>query len=122
MCIRDSFKAINDALGHAAGDTVLKAVAWTTRQTVRQSDTVARLAGDEFTVLCENLDTPEQAAQVAAKLEQALAQPLDLNGRVQPIRASVGFALFPRDATDAGGLMAAADAAMYRAKQRNRGA
>lgn len=118
----DDFKAINDALGHAAGDTVLKAVAWTTRQTVRQSDTVARLAGDEFTVLCENLDTPEQAAQVAAKLEQALAQPLDLNGRVQPIRASVGFALFPRDAKDAGGLMAAADAAMYRAKQRTRGA
>ena len=118
----DDFKAINDALGHAAGDAVLKTVALTTTQTVRESDTVARLAGDEFTVLCENLDTPEQAAQIAAKLEQALAQPLDSNGQAQPIRASVGFALFPRDATDAGGLMAAADAAMYRAKQRNRGA
>ena len=118
----DDFKAINDALGHAAGDTVLKTVASTTRQTVRESDTVARLAGDEFTVLCEHLDTPEQAAQVAMKLEQALAQSLDLDGQVQPIRASVGFALFPRDATDAEGLIAAADAAMYRAKQRNRGA
>ena len=73
-------------------------------------------------MLCENLDAPEQAAQIAAKLEQALAQPLDFNGQVQPIRARVGFALFPRDAADAGGLMAAADAAMYRAKQRNRGA
>ncbi|MGP1629358.1 MAG: diguanylate cyclase domain-containing protein [Giesbergeria sp.] len=115
----DDFKIINDTLGHAAGDAVLKSVAFTIKRTVRESDTVARLAGDEFTVLCENLDIPEQAADIAVKLEYALAQGLYLNGRVQHVRASVGFAIFPRDGTDIIELMAAADAAMYRIKQQH---
>ena len=87
---------------------------------VRQADTVARLAGDEFTVLCENVDSEEAALQIVAKLEQAFAPPLDIEGQPFPVRASIGVSLFPRDAQDAHTLLASADAAMYRVKQGHR--
>jgi diguanylate cyclase (GGDEF)-like protein len=116
----DDFKAINDTRGHAVGDLVLQAVARVILGAVRQADTVARLAGDEFTVLCENVDSEEDALQVVAKLEQAFAPPLDIAGHPFPVRASIGVSLFPRDAQDAHTLLASADAAMYRVKQSHR--
>ena len=116
----DDFKAINDGRGHAVGDLVLQAVARTIVGAVRQADTVARLAGDEFTVLCENVDSEDAALQIAAKLEQAFESPLDIEGQPFPVRASIGVSLFPRDAHDAHTLLASADAAMYRIKQSRR--
>lgn len=116
----DDFKSINDAQGHAVGDLVLQAVARTIVGAVRQADTVARLAGDEFTVLCENVDSEEAALQVAAKLEQAFDAPQRIDGAPLPVRVSIGVSLFPRDAQDAQTLLASADAAMYRVKQRRR--
>lgn len=116
----DDFKSINDDLGHAAGDAVLQATARTIVAAVRQADTVARLAGDEFTVLCENVDTDEAALHIAEKLQQAFAQPLQLGGKSLEVHASIGLSLFPRDAHDAQSLLASADAAMYRVKQSRR--
>ena len=83
---------------------------------VRQVDTVARLAGDEFTVLCENVDSEEAALQIVTKLQHAFEPPLDIDGEPLAVRASIGLSLFPRDAQDARTLMASADAAMYRIK------
>ena len=116
----DGFKRINDARGHAVGDLVLQAAARTIVGAVRQADTVARLAGDEFTVLCENVDSEEAALQIVAKLARAFEAPLDIDGRPLPVRPSIGVSLFPRDAQDAHTLLANADAAMYRAKQSHR--
>ncbi|PVY92685.1 diguanylate cyclase (GGDEF)-like protein [Acidovorax sp. 99] len=113
----DEFKAINDTRGHAVGDLVLQAVARTIVGAVRQVDTVARLAGDEFTVLCENVDSGEAALQIVTKLQHAFEPPLDIDGEPLAVRASIGLSLFPRDAQDARTLMASADAAMYRIKQ-----
>lgn len=116
----DDFKAVNDARGHAAGDRVLQAVARTVVGAVRQADTVARLAGDEFIVLCENVDCEDAALQIAAKLELAFESPLQIDGQPLALRASIGVSLFPRDAQDAHTLLASADAAMYRVKQSRR--
>ncbi len=116
----DDFKAINDNLGHAMGDAVLQAAARAIVGAVRQVDTVARLAGDEFTVLCENVDSEDAARQIAAKLQQAFEPPLDIHGKPYAVRASVGLSLFPRDAQDAHTLLSSADAAMYRAKLQRR--
>ncbi len=113
----DDFKAINDTRGHAVGDLVLQAVARTIVGAVRQVDTVARLAGDEFTVLCENVDSEEAALQIVTKLQHAFEPPLDIDGEPLAVRASIGLSLFPRDALDARTLMASADAAMYRIRQ-----
>nr|WP_295940099.1 diguanylate cyclase [uncultured Acidovorax sp.] len=113
----DDFKAINDTRGHAVGDLVLQAVARTIVGAVRQVDTVARLAGDEFMVLCENVDSEEAALQIVTKLQHAFEPPLDIDGEPLAVRASIGLSLFPRDAQDARTLMASADAAMYRIKQ-----
>ena len=99
------------------GDLVLQAVARTIVGAVRQVDTVARLAGDEFTVLCENVDSEEAALQIVTKLQHAFEPPLDIDGEPLAVRASIGLSLFPRDAQDARTLMASADAAMYRIKQ-----
>ena len=78
---------------------------------------MAPLAGDEFTVLCENVDSDKAALQIVTKLQHAFMLPLDIEGRPLPVRASIGLSLFPRDAQDARTLMASADAAMYRIKQ-----
>lgn len=116
----DDFKAINDNLGHAMGDAVLQAAARAIVGAVRQIDTVARLAGDEFTVLCENVDSEDAAQQIVAKLQQAFEMPLDIHGHPFAVHASVGLSLFPRDAQDAHTLLSSADAAMYQAKLRRR--
>lgn len=116
----DDFKSVNDKLGHAVGDAVLQAAAQAIVGAVRQVDTVARLAGDEFTVLCENVDTDDAAQHVLDKLRQAFAQPLQVDGQPMVVRASMGISLYPKDGDDARTLLASADVAMYQAKLRHR--
>ena len=115
----DKFKPVNDALGHAAGDELLKAVAARIRRQVRESDTVARVGGDEFTVILPVITRREEAEIVARKIIVALGKPFPLGSDKQSvdIGTSIGIAIYPTDAPDADALVKAADAAMYRAKQ-----
>jgi diguanylate cyclase (GGDEF)-like protein len=113
----DGFKRVNDTLGHDAGDLLLKLTAERLRRAVRASDTVARIGGDEFTVLLPEIASREGAALVAEKLVAALALPFSLGGRSAGVSASVGVCLYPEDAADADGCLSAADGAMYCAKQ-----
>jgi diguanylate cyclase (GGDEF)-like protein/PAS domain S-box-containing protein len=116
----DKFKPVNDTLGHDAGDRLLQKIADTIRALVRESDTVARVGGDEFTVLLRNISSPQNAAAVAEKVVAALCAPFRLENypREITIGASVGIALFPDDAQDHDTLITKADAAMYVAKAR----
>lgn len=118
----DRFKEVNDLRGHEAGDLVLKEVADRLRGLVRESDTVARLAGDEFTVILAGIRGRDDCALVAEKIVASVGQPYDIGGSEVSIGVSVGIAQFPDDATDSEGLVNAADAAMYAAKAAGRGA
>ena len=115
----DRFKLVNDAHGHTAGDELLKAVAARIRQQVRESDTVARVGGDEFTVILPNTGRRDQAEVIARKIVSALTTPFPLPGRIESVEigTSVGIAIYPDDAADADELVKAADRAMYLAKQ-----
>lgn len=117
----DRFKQINDTHGHEVGDQVLRAVAERLRATLRPSDTVARLSGDEFVLLAPGLRTAEDAEFLAQKLLDAFSQPLDLPGLSIDQRPSIGVTLYPIDDSDADGLLRHADRAMYQAKQAGRG-
>jgi diguanylate cyclase (GGDEF)-like protein/PAS domain S-box-containing protein len=112
----DRFKRVNDSLGHAIGDALLKEVGERLRRAVRAQDVVARLGGDEFTVTFEELARPEEAERLAEKIESAISRPMVLSGREVRGGASIGIALYPDDADSAEALTNAADAAMYRAK------
>jgi len=118
----DRFKPVNDKLGHAAGDELLKKVAARIRAQVRDSDTVARIGGDEFTVILADIATPEDAQAVARKMATALAAPFILDSKAPEITigASVGIAIYPADALDADALVKVADATMYQVKQKTR--
>ena len=121
----DGFKAINDTLGHRAGDEVLVQVAQRLASGVRRTDTVARLGGDEFTVLLEDLSDPEEAPlAVADKLLEALRAPMMASGRPVSVTASIGLALHPPEARpfDASELLSRADSAMYDAKRAGKNA
>jgi diguanylate cyclase (GGDEF)-like protein/PAS domain S-box-containing protein len=115
----DKFKPVNDALGHTAGDELLQGIATRIRQQVRESDTVARVGGDEFTVILPDIARREEAETVAKKIIAAFATPFQLGSQKQSvdIGTSIGIALYPADARDADALVKAADAAMYSAKQ-----
>ncbi len=113
----DRFKNINDTLGHASGDLLLREVGERLKQCVRQSDTVARLGGDEFVVLLEDLGEPDRVAVVARKILSDIAGPFDLFGQQIHITASVGISIYPEDGKDEQTLMKRADIAMYHAKQ-----
>jgi diguanylate cyclase (GGDEF)-like protein/PAS domain S-box-containing protein len=122
MCIDlDRFKHVNDTLGHWAGDLVLKQVAERLLSTVRESDTVARIGGDEFVLLQTAAMQPESSGRLAARIIEALSEPFDLNGNQMTIGASVGIALAPRDSAQADVLVQDADIALYRAKSSQRG-
>ena len=116
----DRFKHINDSLGHLAGDGLLQEVARRLTAAVRREDTVARMGGDEFTLLLEDLRRPEDAAVLARKLLDALADPYPVAGKELFVTASVGISLYPRDGASADALVRNADAAMYQAKDDGR--
>jgi diguanylate cyclase (GGDEF)-like protein len=116
----DHFKDVNDSFGHAVGDQLLQEVATRLRRCVRAGDTVARLAGDEFTVLLPGMESAEAAGRVARKVLECLRPPARLGAHELRITASAGISLFPGHAENATGLLKRADAAMYRAKQAGR--
>jgi diguanylate cyclase (GGDEF)-like protein len=116
----DGFKMVNDTLGHAGGDALLKEVAARLQATVRTGDTVARISGDEFAIVLTDLARPEDAALVAQKALERLSAAFDVHGKEVFVTASIGIAGFPGDGADAESLIGAADAAMYRAKQSGR--
>lgn len=113
----DRFKLINDSLGHQAGDQLLCLTADRIRDTLRECDLLFRMGGDEFTVILEDVKIPEQAADVANRVLDAISQPLELQGEEFTISASIGMAVYPRDGESAEHLVKCADAAMYRAKE-----
>jgi diguanylate cyclase (GGDEF)-like protein/PAS domain S-box-containing protein len=113
----DGFKKINDTLGHAAGDLLLKGVAGRLRNTIRDSDTVARVGGDEFVLVLDNIESEENAVLVAKKIIAALLVPFELLGRQGRIGASIGISVFPDDSMETTKLVKQADEAMYLAKQ-----
>jgi|GEM_PF-7019551 len=116
----DRFKKINDSLGHAVGDEVIELVGRRLRHCVRGTDMVARMGGDEFTVLLEDIADENDAAIVAEKVINAFVDPLNVAGRKLFVTASVGVAAYPRDGSDADTLVKNADAAMYLAKEKGR--
>ncbi|MEM7543805.1 MAG: EAL domain-containing protein, partial [Pseudomonadota bacterium] len=118
----DRFKNINDSLGHQAGDTLLNEVAERLKRCVRQDDTVARIGGDEFTLLIEGVDPPENAEVVANKVLDAFRAPFKLDRHDYHVTPSIGISLFPRDGVSIDTLLRNADTAMYEAKNRGRNA
>ena len=117
----DHFKKVNDSVGHAAGDQLLTIVAQRLRACVKEGDTVARLAGDEFTVILRNVVDPESASLVAERIIDSVKLPVNLAGRDHYVQASIGIVLFPDDGHAIEELMRRADGAMYRAKGLGRG-
>ena len=113
----DRFKEVNDTLGHASGDELLKQVGLRLRHTLRESDTVARLGGDEFGVLLPKVLDAEAAVAVARKLRTTLEEPFTIHGLALQMEASIGIALFPEHGADVQGLLQRADVAMYVAKE-----
>lgn len=116
----DRFKHINDTLGHAIGDQVLRSIARRLSTCVRESDTVSRHGGDEFLILLSEVDQPEDAGVIAEKIVTSLAEPHFIAGHELQLTASVGIALYPEDGQDAQSLVMRADTAMYHAKNTGR--
>ena len=113
----DEFRLVNDTLGHAGGDELLREAARRLHAAVRGGDTMARISSDEFAVVLADLENSEDAALVAQKILDGLAEPFIVSGRETFVTASVGIAVFPGDGDDAETLLGAAEAAMGRAKQ-----
>lgn len=113
----DGFKHVNDTLGHANGDTLLKEVSFRLLELMRGSDVLARLGGDEFTFILNNIGSEENAILVGNKIITALSAPFDLNGSICNIGGSIGISIYPDDTVDAEALMDQADEAMYLAKK-----
>ena len=117
----DGFKPINDSLGHAAGDMVLKGVADRLKGCVRESDTVARFGGDEFVVLLTGLKENVEAAEVAEKIIHSINQTLHIAGTECHVGASIGISIYPDDGDGVEELVKHADQAMYRVKENGKG-
>jgi len=113
----DRFKLVNDSLGHAAGDALLRAVAERLQNALRREDLLGRLGGDDFVLLWNGLKSREEAATLGERLLSILARPFTIEGRSLSVSASIGIALYPRDGRDFAELFKHADAAMYSAKE-----
>jgi diguanylate cyclase (GGDEF)-like protein/PAS domain S-box-containing protein len=113
----DGFKGVNDSLGHAAADEVLRSIAVRLTGALRQSDTVSRISGDEFVILLSEITYVEDAARVAKKLLEAVAGPHQVESQDVRVTASLGVSLYPDHGQDADTLITNADAAMYHAKR-----
>ncbi len=116
----DRFKRINDSLGHSVGDKLLVEIAARLRGSLREDDTVARMGGDEFLVILNNLAGPDEAAMTARRLVGALRRPVHIEGRELVVTTSLGVSIYPDDSQDADTLIKHADVAMYRAKDEGR--
>ncbi len=117
----DRFKAVNDTLGHGAGDKLLKLVAARLRSVVRDVDTIARMGGDEFAILQDGIAQPADATALARRIIEALSEPYDIDGQQAVIGTSVGIAMGPGDGNSPEELVRNADMALYRAKGEGRG-
>ena len=116
----DHFKVINDSLGHTIGDALLQETAARLKNAVREGDTVARVGGDEFTIVLQELPNAQEAAIVARKVLRTIAAPMEVSGHRLYVTTSIGITVFPADGEDAETLLKNADAAMYRAKAEGR--
>ena len=116
----DGFKAVNDTLGHDAGDYVLQQVAQRMLSCVRKTDTVARIGGDEFLIIATEINAPENVALIAEKVIKQVSQPVIFNGQQAVVGASIGIALFPDHDKNMDQLIKQADEAMYRVKKAGR--
>jgi diguanylate cyclase (GGDEF)-like protein len=112
----DDFKAVNDHYGHSTGDALLKQVAKRIVGSVRETDSVGRIGGDEFTVILESANRLEDAGQVATKILEAVSEPYLVANRELRVTASIGIAMYPLDGGDSQALLRDADIAMYSAK------
>ena len=112
----DGFKTVNDTLGHDAGDYVLKQVAQRMLSCVRDTDTVARVGGDEFLIIATEINTPDNVVQVAEKVLQLVSQPIIFEGQKAVVSTSIGIAIFPDHSEDMDKLIKLADEAMYKVK------
>jgi diguanylate cyclase (GGDEF)-like protein/PAS domain S-box-containing protein len=116
----DHFKLVNDTLGHTLGDALLREVGVRLKRAVREGDTVARVGGDEFTIVLQDLEKKEDAASVAQKVIRAVSEPVIIDGHRLYVTTSVGVTVFPDDGEDAETLLKNADNAVYRAKAQGR--
>ena len=116
----DRFKSVNDTLGHAAGDRLIRLCSRRLEACVREVDTVARLGGDEFALIQVGVEGPGQAQALCSRLLAALVEPFELDGHEIIVTASIGVALAPGDAEEPGRLLQYADVALYRAKEEGR--
>lgn len=117
----DRFKYVNDTLGHTAGDHLLVEIARRISTSVREADTVARIGGDEFAVLTQEISDEEQALSLADRIIASVRQPIAVDGQAVFVGASIGISFFPSDGRDAETLRKYADLALYEAKQAGRG-
>jgi diguanylate cyclase (GGDEF)-like protein len=116
----DKFKPVNDTYGHGVGDLLLKEVALRIQDCLRESDTAARIGGDEFVILLPAIETQQDASKVGEKIRLALNQPFELAGHTLKIGSSIGVAVYPQHGSDEKLLVKSADIAMYHAKQNGR--
>jgi len=116
----DRFKLINDSLGHATGDQLLREISRRLKSCVREEDTVARLGGDEFMVLLPRISSAADAGRIGRKIVDCLVEPASCNGHELHITTSIGISIYPNDGRDAGTLIKNADISMYRAKELGR--
>ena len=116
----DRFKVINDSLGHSVGDQLLRLVAQRLKNVLRESDTVTRIGGDEFTILAPRVRGQDDAVVIARKVRGAFALPFVVDGREMYVTTSIGVSLYPNDGEDTDTLLKHADAAMYLAKSQGR--
>ena len=116
----DGFKSVNETLGHATGDALLRSVAERLKASVPEGDLVARLGGDEFVVLLEDVDSPREVEALARKINGAFKEPFQVGERRLPITPSIGITVCPPDSVDAGTLLTNAESALSHAKQQGK--